>query len=102
MAYQRVQISAPSKEEAKTISRTLVEKKLVAGTLITSGQSNYWWENKVQEKTYWEVGAFTLEKHKDCVIDEVRKVHSDICPVIYFFAIDGNADFLEWIDDVTL
>ena len=95
----RVRISATSKEEANSISRTLVAKKLVAGTLIYSGDSHYWWQGEMVEKVYWNIGAFSLMKNKKAIIDEVRKLHSDKCPVIAFNIIDGNEDFLEWVED---
>ena len=97
--YCRLRISAPSEEEANKISKTLVEKKLVAGTLIYSGNSHYWWESEIVEKTYWNIGAFSLTKHKQEIINEVRKIHSDVCPIIALNPIDGNEDFLKWIDD---
>ncbi len=97
--YCRVRISATSEIEANTISRTLVTKKLVAGTIIYSGNSHYWWKGEIVEKIYWNIGAFSLLEKKDEIIDEVRKLHSDVCPVIAFNTIDGNVDFLEWIDD---
>ncbi len=97
--YCRVRISATSQEQAYLISKTLVEKKLVAGTMMYSGNCHYWWDNKIQEKVYWNIGAFSLMKHKQRIIDEVRKLHSDKCPVITFNEIDGNEDFLEWVND---
>ncbi len=97
--YCRVRISATSEQEANIISRTLVEKKLVAGTMITSGNCHYWWEGKIVEKVYWNIGAFSLMRHKQAIIDEVRKLHSDICPIIALNEIDGNEDFLQWIDE---
>jgi uncharacterized protein involved in tolerance to divalent cations len=70
-----------------------------AGTIIHSGSSHYWWDGEVVEKTYWTIGAFSLMKHKEEIIKEVRKLHSDICPIVAFNEIDGNKDFLEWIDE---
>lgn len=93
----RVRISATSKEEANIISQTLVKKKLVAGTMIYSGICHYWWEGKIIEKTYWNIGAFSLMKHKQAIIEEVAKLHSDKCPIIAFNAIDGNDEFLRWV-----
>lgn len=94
--YCRVRISATS-EEANAISRILVEKKLVAGTMIYKGNCHYWWNKEIVEKMYWNVGAFSLIKHKDSIIDEVKKLHTDECPIVAFNEIDGNEEFLEWI-----
>ncbi|MBI2426232.1 MAG: divalent-cation tolerance protein CutA [Candidatus Kerfeldbacteria bacterium] len=97
--YCRVRISAPSEAEANSISRTLVEKKLVAGTMIYSGKSHYWWKGEIVEKVYWNIGAFSLMKHKEAIINQVRALHSDECPIIALNPIDGNEDFLTWIEE---
>ena len=95
--YCRVRISATSEEEANSISKTLVKKKLVAGTMIYKGNCHYWWKNEVVEKMYWNIGAFSLIKNKNAIIDEVKKLHSDKCPIVAFSEIDGNKEFLDWI-----
>jgi len=97
--FCRIRISATSKEEANKISKTLVEKKLVAGTMIYKGNCHYWWDNEVVEKEYYNVGAFSLIKNKKTIIDEVRKLHTDKCPIIALNDIDGNEDFLKWIKE---
>lgn len=97
--FCRVRISATSEQEATTISKTLVEKKLVAGTMIYHGNCHYWWHGKIVEKMYWNIGAFSLWSKKEGIIDEVKKLHSDVCPIIAFNTINGNEEFLEWIQD---
>ena len=97
--FYYILISATSKEEADKISDSLVTKKLVAGTLITKGPSKYWWENKVVEREYYNINASSLAKNKDKIISEVKKLHSDKCPIIMFFEMDGNEEFLNWIKE---
>ncbi len=96
--YCRVRISAPNEEEANTISKELVKRKLVAGTMIYNGKSHYWWDNQIVEKIYWNIGAFSVMENKDKIIAAVRELHSDICPIIALHPLDGNQDFLEWIE----
>jgi uncharacterized protein involved in tolerance to divalent cations len=100
--YQRAIISATSESEANKISKTLVQKQLVAGTMIYSGNCHYWWEGKIVGKLYWNIGGFSLAKHKEAIIKEVKKNHSDKCPIIAFNEIDGNKEFLNWIKDSVL
>lgn len=97
--YCRVRISATSQEEADKISKTLVEKKLVAGTMISSGNCHYWWDNEIVEKIYWNIGAFSLISKKQQIINQVKELHSDKCPIITFNEIDGNEEFLEWVKE---
>lgn len=107
MKYCQVTISATSKEEANTISDFLVSKKLIAGSLIINGDSRYWWENKIEnkivEKVYFNIQAFSLSAKKEQIISEVKKLHSDKCPIVAFVPLDGNSEFLAWIEEsVTL
>jgi periplasmic divalent cation tolerance protein len=92
-------ISATAKEEANKISDALVKKKLIAGSLIIKGPSRYWWEGKIVEKEYYNISAFSLMKNKLKIIEEVKKIHSDKCPIIAFSKIDGNKEFLKWIKE---
>ena len=95
-------ISATSKREAETILGTLLRKRLVSGGLITSGKSMHWWKGKIDVEPYWNISAFTVKKHQNTVITEVRKLHKDETPIISFFKIDyGNRDFLAWIIENT-
>lgn len=97
----QILISAPSEAEAKLISGNLLEKKLIAGSLISSGLSSYWWQGKQTEKTYWNISAFSMFKNKQKIIAETKKLHTDKCPIIAFTAIDGNKEFLQWITKST-
>jgi len=92
-------ISSNSKKEASTISDALVRVKLAAGSFIIKGPSRYWWEGKMVEKEYYNVSVFSLVKNKDKIIGEVKKYHSDKCPIIAFFEMDGNQEFLDWIKE---
>jgi len=92
-------VSATTKKEADKISDVLVKKRLVAGSLILRGPSRYWWKNKIVEKEYFNVQAFSLIKNKAKIISEVKKIHSDECPIIAFFEMDGNKEFLKWIKE---
>ena len=95
--FCQVLISATNREEANTISDALVKKKLIAGSLIIKGPSRYWWEDKIIEREYYNIQAFSLMKNKSEIIAEVKKIHEDKCPIIAFFKMDGNKEFLEWI-----
>ncbi len=98
-SFRQILISATSKKETDKISDTLVKKRLVAGSLIIKGPSRYWWKDKIIEKEYYNIQAFTLMKNKLKIISEVKKIHKDKCPIIVFIKIDGNDEFLKWIKE---
>jgi uncharacterized protein involved in tolerance to divalent cations len=95
--YIQALISATSKKEAESISLALTKKKLVAGTLITSGYSRYWWKRELVTKKYWNISAFAMTQNKKRIVILVERLHSDECPIIAFFQMDGNAKFLRWV-----
>jgi len=99
--FCQITISATSKEEADNISDALVSKRLIAGSLIIKGPSRYWWNGKIVEKEYYNVQAFSVWQNKEAVISEVKKIHSDECPIAAFVPMDGNKEFLDWIEDST-
>jgi len=55
------------------------------------------WEGKIVEKEYYNIQAFSLIKNKEQIIKEIKKIHSDKCPIIAFIKIEGNQEFLDWI-----
>jgi uncharacterized protein involved in tolerance to divalent cations len=97
--FIQVLISATNQEEANKISDNLTKKKLVAGTLILKGPSRYWWQDEIVEKEYYNIQAFSKIKNKQEIIEEVKRFHSDECPIIAFFEMDGNEEFLKWVDE---
>lgn len=97
--FCQVLISAPTEKEANKISDTLVKKKLVAGSLIYKGPCRFWWQGKTIEKDYYNVQCFSLMKNKSKIISEIERIHSEECPIIAFFKIDGNDKFLKWVKE---
>ena len=97
--FCQVLINCPSKEEAEKIQNMLLEKRLIAGGLITHGPSAYHWKGRIEEHEYFTITAFSLFKKKEKIISDVRKMHSDETPAIVFVEIDANEDFLKWIKD---
>lgn len=98
----QILINCPKREEANKILDMLLEKRLVAGGLITNGPSRYHWKGRIEEQEYFTISTFSLFKNKQRIISEVRKLHSDETPVLVFLNIDGNEDFLKWIEEETI
>jgi uncharacterized protein involved in tolerance to divalent cations len=98
-AFYQVTVSSTSEEEAAQILDALTKLRLAAGGLITQGQSQYWWQGERVKKTYFNLSLFTIGKHRDQLIQQVRSLHADVTPIIAFVQIaDGNQDFLDWIN----
>jgi periplasmic divalent cation tolerance protein len=97
--FCQILINCPSENEANKVLDMLLKKRLVAGGLITHGPSKYHWKGKIEEQEYYSISAFSLFKNKKKIITEAKKLHSDETPVIVFLDIDGNEDFLKWIEN---
>jgi periplasmic divalent cation tolerance protein len=94
----KVRISANSDDEAKYISDHLINKKLVAGCLINSGNSRFHWKGDIKQQEYYNIQAYTVSSLKQDIISEVKDLHSDDVPIIEYTDIEGNEDFIDWIE----
>jgi uncharacterized protein involved in tolerance to divalent cations len=95
----RALISAPTKDEACKILDTLLEKRIVAGGLISHGPSRYWWDGKIEEREYYNISTFIPARNKAILIEEVKAISSDETPIIALLPMDGSQDFLDWVDN---
>ncbi|WP_043644072.1 divalent-cation tolerance protein CutA [Caenispirillum salinarum] len=98
-----IYMTAGSTEEAKKVGRVLVEERLAACVNILGGMTSlYWWDDAVQEDDEVAFIAKTRQGMVDDVIARVKEVHSYDCPCVVSISIDdGNADFLQWIQEMT-
>jgi uncharacterized protein involved in tolerance to divalent cations len=92
-------ISAENKEQADAILDSLLTKHLISGGLITNGPSRFWWKGKITEMNYYTISAFTSTKYKKAIIADVKKTSVEEVPMIWFVAIDGNTELLDWIKE---
>ena len=97
--FCQVLVNCPSEGGSGKVLDMLLEKRMVAGGLVTHGPSKYHWKGKIEEKEYFTISTFSLLENKQKIISEVRKLNSDETPVIVFLEIDGNEDFLKWIEE---
>ena len=92
-----------SLEEAKRISKILLEKRLVACTnLLDAMKSSYWWENDIVMDNEVIVILKTIAKYRAKIIKTISQHHSYEVPCVIFMPIlDGHPDFLQWIEEQT-
>ncbi len=85
-------------EEAKRISRYLLERHLAACTNIHPITSAYWWEGKIVEDEEVALLIKTVPVHFDRVRDAVLQLHSYQVPCIISIPVDRvEARFLRWL-----
>lgn len=96
-----VYITCKDKEEAKKISKHLLEKRLIACANIHPIESLYWWEGKIQEDSEVVVIAKTKEENYNKVKNEVKKIHSYEVPCILKIKAEANEEYDKWIKKET-
>lgn len=88
-------------EEARSLARVLVEKKLVAcANLLPGMESIYHWEGKIETAKECVVLVKTTHAQKEKIVTLVKAMHSYDTPCTVFLPIEGgNPDFLKWITE---
>lgn len=98
-----IYVTYPSEDDAKKISRSLVERRLVAcANVVPAVQSLYWWDGKVQEDqevaALYKTQAKNFEAVKACVLES----HPYDVPCIVSYEIkNGHEPYLSWIQNET-
>jgi len=96
--YLQVTISAENKEQADQIMNALLEKKLVTGGQMINAPARFLWKGEITDMDYYTVNAYTLDKYKEKIISEVKKVSIEEVPMITFAPFEGNKELLDWIE----
>ena len=101
MAYTIMFSTVSSEEEAKKITQTLLEEKIVACVnIIPSVESHFWWEGKIDTAKEMLLIIKTLEKNIPFVTKRIKELHSYKVPeIIAVSIIGGNNEYLRWIGE---
>ncbi len=99
--YVNVFVTAPSEAEARKIADSVLNKKLAACASIIKGvSSSYWWQGKIERSSETLIIMKTKSKHVRKLIDEIKFLHSYSVPeIIALPIVDGNPDYLKWINE---
>lgn len=95
--------SAGSIDEARSVSRYLVQEKLVAcAQIIPWVESIYQWNNQLETTQESKVVFKSAKEHLEAVTHFIRKNSKYEIPEILWRAIEGgNDDYLQWMADNT-
>jgi periplasmic divalent cation tolerance protein len=98
-----VHVTAPNREQASQIARTLVEERLAACVNIVDGvHSVFRWEGKLHEDQEVLCLIKTRPDLLPAVIERVQTLHPyDVPEILAFEVAEGSAAYLEWLDHST-
>jgi periplasmic divalent cation tolerance protein len=96
-------MTAGDMDEARRISRDLVEKRHAACVNILAGMlSVFRWEGVIQEDSEVVLIAKTTASELPSLVERVKMLHSYETPCVIGFPADGgNGDFIRWIETET-
>jgi len=103
MTHCSVYITAPDRDSALAIARTLVEERLAAcANVLGPITSVYRWEGKVHEEDEVALIAKTTEERLPALIERAKAIHPYQVPCIVAWPIfAGHTPYLHWISAET-
>ena len=99
--FRIVLTTASSRDEAKRISKALVEGQLAACVNLVGGvESIYRWQGEVEEAAEVLLLIKTNVEKLEALETAVRRLHSYEVPEFLIFEVNGgSAAYLKWLDD---
>jgi periplasmic divalent cation tolerance protein len=93
--------TASSKDEARKIGRTLVERELAACVnIVPQVGSIYRWEGEVEEAEEWLLVIKTTRSAFERVRDAINELHSYGVPECIAVPIEsGSMEYLNWLGE---
>ena len=98
-----VYCAVPNTEEAKSIARLLINKKLAACCNVIPGLiSIYRWEGKLEEENEVLLFIKTSSKKYEQLEKEIKMIHSYSVPeIIATPVVNASQAYLDWILEMT-
>tara|TARA_B100001287_G_C22344723_1_gene372392 strand:- start:155 stop:466 length:312 start_codon:yes stop_codon:yes gene_type:complete len=94
-----IYVTYPSNEEAKIVSKALIEQKLVAcANIFSAHETMYWWEGEIEEGLEVAVIYKTTQENFEKVKEVVVEQHSYDVPCVVSMNIEhAHEGFAVWI-----
>ena len=92
-------VTAPSREEALAIGRTVVTERLAACANVLDGMASvYWWRGTLEQAREAVLILKTRAELLERLCARIKALHSYECPCVVALPIAaGNPDYLDWI-----
>lgn len=98
--YGLVFVTASSETEAKTLARTLVEKRLAACVTCFPIQSVYTWKGEMQSDEEWQLSIKTDLVNFSALETQIKELHSyEVPEIVAVPIVAGSMSYLNWIGE---
>jgi len=99
--YILVLITAKDKEEAERIATYMIKNNLAAcANILGDINSIFWWKQNIEREQEILIILKTRKEKFPKIVSTIKTIHSYSCPeVIAIPIIDGNRDYLNWLDN---
>ncbi|MFQ5640221.1 MAG: divalent-cation tolerance protein CutA [bacterium] len=97
-------VTCGSEEEAKKISRELLDAQLIAcANVVPSVLSIFRWQGKIDEESEVLIVIKSVKTNLAQIVTKVKAMHSyDVPEIIAMPIIGGSDDYLRWVDNETM
>ena len=88
-----------NKDIIVNISNELINNHLVASSHITSLESSYWWNNKINKVIEYKLEVRTIINLFDKIEKLIKELHNYELPEVSYYEIKGSMEIIEWINE---
>jgi dephospho-CoA kinase len=93
-----VTVSCGSEEEARRLSKAVIDRRKAACVHVYPIESLYWWKGNIEEDHEWEISFKTVLPLYPDLVGIISKEHSYEVPVINMTSVvKANRDALLWL-----
>lgn len=101
MAFLLFYVTHPDEATARRIAGQVVEQRVAACANIFPIQSAYWWDGAVQHEGEWVSILKTRPELEQALEAEIRRIHPYEVPCMLRYEVRANADYEQWIREMT-
>ena len=94
-----IYITVPSEEKSQEITRSLLEKHLIACATMWPCKSMYWWDGAIQNDQEFIILAKTTENKVELLKQAVASLHPYTIPCILKIAATANTPYAQWVSN---
>lgn len=88
-----------NKDIIVNISNELINNHLVASSHITSLESSYWWNNKINNCIEYKLEVRTIINLYNKIEKLIKELHNYELPEVSYYEIKGSIEIINWIND---